>query len=211
MSVVEEFVEAIADLKEKEALELVKKLIEQKVDISTVLDGIRRASDIIGKRFEEGKYFISDLVMAGEILKEITEMLKPVIVEEKPKRAGTVVIGTAQGDIHDIGKNIVVAVLEANGFEVIDLGVDVSPEKFVEAIRKYNPQVVGISCLITEGIEGMKRIVDTIKAAGLRDKVKIIIGGGRVDEYACKYVEADGWTRDVQTGLETIKGWVGVK
>jgi len=211
MSLVEEFVKAIADLREKDALELVKKLIEQGVDLSTILDGIRKASDIIGRRFEEGRYFISDLIMAGEILREITEILRPIIVKEKPKKIGTVVIGTVQGDIHDIGKNIVVAVLEANGFEVIDLGVDVPPEKFVEAIRKHNPQVVGLSCLITEGIESMKKTIDAIKAAGLKEKVKIIIGGGRVDEGACKYVGADAWARDVQTGLRIIKEWVGVK
>ena len=122
---------------------------------------------------------------------------------------GKVLIGTVEGDIHDIGKNIVVSVLEANGYDVIDLGVDVPPAKFVEAIKEHNPQVVGLSGLLTEAIGPRKETVDAIKDAGLRDKVKVIIGGGVVDEEISDYVGADGWANDVATGQRIIDKWVG--
>jgi len=124
---------------------------------------------------------------------------------------GRVVIGTVYGDIHDIGKNIVVTMAEAAGFEVIDLGVDVPPQKFVEAIKQYNPDIVGMSGLLTVAIESMKKTIDAIKEAGLRDKVKIIIGGGRVDEYAKEYTGADAWARDAATGIRIMLKWMKEK
>ncbi|HZK18074.1 MAG TPA: cobalamin-dependent protein, partial [Clostridia bacterium] len=123
--------------------------------------------------------------------------------------SGTVLMGTVQGDIHDIGKNIVVSVLEANGYQIEDLGVDVAPDKFVDAIKKHSPQVVGLSGLLTEAIGPMKTTIDTIKEAGLRDKVKIILGGGLVNEEVKTYAGADAWANDVATGQRIIDGWVG--
>ncbi|MEM4952310.1 MAG: cobalamin-dependent protein, partial [Ignisphaera sp.] len=124
---------------------------------------------------------------------------------------GRLLIGTVEGDIHDIGKNIVVTMAEAAGFEVIDLGVDVPPQKFVEAIKQYSPDIVGMSGLLTLAIESMKKTVDAIKEAGLREKVKIIIGGGRVDQYACQYIEADAWTNDAAHGVKTMLKWIEEK
>jgi methylmalonyl-CoA mutase cobalamin-binding domain/chain len=151
--------------------------------------------------------------MAGEILKEVSELVRPKLKELGKARepVGRLVIGTVEGDIHDIGKNIVVTMAEAAGFDVIDLGVDVAPQKFVEAIQKYNPDIVGMSCLITVGIESMKKTVDAIKAAGLRDKVKIILGGGRVDQYACGYAGADAWTNSAAMGVRIMLKWMEEK
>ena len=151
--------------------------------------------------------------MAGEILKEISELIRPKLRELGKVRTpiGRFIIGTDEGDIHDIGKNIVVTIAEAAGFEVIDLGVDVSPSKFVEAIKQYNPDIVRMSCLITVGIDSMKKTVNAIRQAGLREKVKIIIGGGRVDQYACEYVNADAWTNSAAKGIRIMLKWMEEK
>lgn len=209
MSKTESFVEVLADLKEEEAIRIAKERLEAGEDPLKLVEDCREAMKIVGKRFEEGTYFIADLIMAGEILKKITEMIKPKLKKAGVKYLGKVVIGTVEGDIHDIGKNIVISMLEANGFEVIDLGVDVPPQKFVEAIRKFNPQVVGMSGLLTLAFDSMKRTVEAIKEAGLRDKVKIIIGGGTVDEKVKEYVGADAYGRDPVIAVSLAKKWVG--
>jgi len=213
MSLSEEFVGAVVDLDEVKAVELTKKRLESGEDPLKILDDLTKAANVIGEKYERGEFFIADLVMAGEILKEISDIVRPKLRELGRVReaVGRFVIGTVEGDIHDIGKNIVITMAEAAGFEVIDLGVDVSPSKFVEAIQKYNPDIVGMSCLITVGIESMKKTVDAIKEAGLRDRVKIIIGGGRVDQYACEYVDADAWTNSAAEGIRIMLKWIEEK
>ncbi|MEM0315884.1 MAG: cobalamin-dependent protein, partial [Archaeoglobaceae archaeon] len=143
--------------------------------------------------------------------KQVMELVRPLLGERKAESKGRIVIGSVEGDVHDIGKNIVIALLEAEGFEVIDLGVDQPPEAFVEAIKKHNPQVVGLSGLLTEAIESMKKTVDAIKSAGLRDKVKIIVGGGRTSEEVRAYTGADAWADDAAVGVRKIKALVGVE
>jgi len=213
MSLSEEFVKAIVDLDESKVLELTRKRLEVGEDPLKILDDLTRAANIVGEKYEKGEFFIADLVMAGEILKEVSELVRPKLKELGKVREpiGKLVIGTVQGDIHDIGKNIVVTMAEAAGFEVVDLGVDVSPEKFVVAIKQHNPDIVGMSGLLTLAIESMKKTVDAIKAAGLRDKVKIIIGGGRVDQYACEYVGADAWTTSAAIGIRIMLKWIEEK
>jgi methylmalonyl-CoA mutase cobalamin-binding domain/chain len=213
MTLSEEFVNAIVDLDEVKAIELTRMRLGAGEDPLKILDDLTRAANIIGEKYEKGEFFIADLVMAGEIMKEVSELVRPKLKELGKAREpiGKLVIGTVEGDIHDIGKNIVVTMAEAAGFEVIDLGVDVPPEKFVEAIQKYNPDIVGMSCLITVGIESMKKTVDAIKAAGLRDKVKIILGGGRVDKYACEYAGADAWTNSAAEGVRIMIKWMEEK
>lgn len=206
----EEFVNALAELDETKAVELAKKRIASGEDPFSILNDIRNATDIIGKRFEEGRYFVSDLIMAGEILKQVMEILKPVIGEKRGESKGKVVIGTVEGDVHDIGKNIVIALLEAEGFEVIDLGVDQPPEVFVNAVKEHKPQVLGLSGLLTEAIESMKKTIEAIEKAGLRDKVKIIIGGGRTNEETKQYTKADDWADDAAVGVRKIKALAGV-
>lgn len=206
VAMLDELLRAILDLDEGKALELTKKLVESGVDPLEILGCVRVATNGIGERFERGEYFVADLVMAGEILKGISGIVTPKLREAGKKRevVGKLLIGTVEGDIHDIGKNIVVTMAEAAGFEVIDLGVDVPPEKFVEAIKQYNPGIVGLSGLLTLAIDSMKRTVEAIGMAGLRERVKIIIGGGRVDEYAKEYVGADAWANDAATGVRIM-------
>ncbi|MEM0027420.1 MAG: cobalamin-dependent protein [Ignisphaera sp.] len=212
MSLSEEFVRAIVDLDEARAVEIARRRLEVE-DPAVVLNDLRRAAEIIGERYERGEYFVADLVMAGEILKTISELAREKLraLGKAREVVGRFVIGTVEGDIHDIGKNIVITMAEAAGFEVIDLGVDVPPQKFVEAIKQYNPDIVGMSGLLTLAIDSMKRTVDTIKEAGLRDKVKIIIGGGRVDQHACQYIGADAWTNDASQGIKIMLKWIEEK
>lgn len=210
MNLREEFITKLSDLDEAKAVEIAKKRISAGESPFAILEDVRKATDIIGKRFEEGRYFVSDLIMAGEILKQIMELLKPLLGEKKAESKGKVVIGTVEGDVHDIGKNIVIALLEADGFEVIDLGVDQPPEVFVEAVKKHNPQVLGLSGLLTEAIESMKKTVDAIREAGLRENVKIIVGGGRTSEEVKEYTGADEWADDAAVGVRKIKVLMGV-
>lgn len=205
----EEFVNYLANLEEEKTVELTKKRVEAGEDPFAILEDVRKATDIIGKRFEEGRYFVSDLIMAGEILKQVMEILRPLLGEKKAEKKGTAVIGTVEGDVHDIGKNIVIALLEAEGFEVIDLGVDQPPEAFVEAAKKHNPDVIGLSGLLTEAIESMKKTVEALRNAGY--KGKIIIGGGRTSEEAKEYTGADDWADDAAVGVRKIKALVGVE
>jgi len=209
----EEFVNAILELEEEKALKIAREKLEAGEDPLKILDDLKVAAEKVGEKYEKGEFFVADLVMAGEIMKEVSELVRPKLKELGKARepVGKLVIGTVEGDIHDIGKNIAVTMAEASGFEVIDLGVDVPPQKFVEAIKQHNPEVVGMSGLLTLAIESMKKTVDAIKEAGLRDKVKIIIGGGRVDEYAKEYSGADAWTNDAAKGIRIMLGWVGGK
>ena len=164
----------------------------------------------MGQRFEEGRFFVSDLMMAGEILKQIMVILKPVFGENKMENKGTIVIGTVEGDVHDIGKNIISALLEAEGFNVIDLGVDQPPEEFITAIKENKPKIVALSGLLTEATESMKKTVEAIKGAGLRDQVKIVVGGGRTDEETKEYTGADEWSDDATSGVKKFKKLAGV-
>ena len=195
-------VNAIADMKEGEALRLVEEMVEGGSDPMTILGAAREAMDIIGQRYDEGTYFLPELMLAGEILNQITDIVKPELATlPEIGRHGKVLIGTVEGDIHDIGKDIVTFMLDVNGFEVLDLGVDVSPQKFVEAIGSFQPQVVGLSGFLTLAFDAMKETVEAIKAAGLRDGVKIMIGGGQVDDKIREYTDADAYGKDAMAAV----------
>ncbi len=203
-------VSILADLREEEALQIVQNQLTAGENPLTILDSCRKAVEIVGERFEKSEYFLPDLIMAGEILKEIAELVKPKMgAVGEVKRVGKVVIGTVQGDIHDIGKDVVTFMLDANGFEVHDLGVDVPPQTFVEKIREVKPEVVGLSGLLTLAFDGMKATVDAITAAGLRDQVKIMIGGSQVDERIKEYTNADAYGSDAMAAVSLAKEWIG--
>jgi methanogenic corrinoid protein MtbC1 len=207
-----ELVNAIADMREAETLKLVKEMVEGGSEPMAILGAAREAMDIVGKRYEEGAYFLPELMLAGEMLNQITDILKPELAKlPEIKRHGKVLIGTVAGDIHDIGKNIVTFMLDVNGFEVLDLGVDVPPQKFVEAIQDFQPQVVGLSGFLTLAFDAMKETLEAIEAAGLRDKVKIMIGGGQINEDIKKYTGADAYGNDAVAGVSLAKKWAGAK
>jgi methanogenic corrinoid protein MtbC1 len=205
-------VNAIADMREEEALKLVREMVEGGSGPMEILDAARKAVDIVGQRYEEGTYFLPELILAGEMLTQITDIIKPEMAKvPEVERLGKVVMGTVAGDIHDIGKNIVSFMLDVNGFDVLDLGVDVSPQKFVEAIQDFEPQVVGLSGFLALAYDAMKETVEAIKTAGLRDKVKIMVGGGQVSDEVRKYTDADAYGKDAMAGVSLAKEWVGAK
>jgi 5-methyltetrahydrofolate--homocysteine methyltransferase len=204
-----DLVKTLADLKEKEALKIVEDRLKAGEDPLKILDDARKAVEIVGKRFSDSEYFIPDLVYSGEILKSITDMVKPKITKAAAtKRVGKVIVGTVAGDIHDIGKDIVVFMLDVNGFEVTDLGIDVPVQKFVDAIKNTGSSVVGLSGFLTLAFQSMKDTVDAIKKAGLRDKVKIMIGGGQIDEQVKNFTGADAYGKDAMEAVKLAKGWI---
>jgi 5-methyltetrahydrofolate--homocysteine methyltransferase len=197
-------------MREDEALTLVRKMLKDGAPPMQVVDAAREAMGIVGERYEKGTYFLPELIMAGEMLAQITEIIRPELAKlPAVERHGKVIVGTVKGDIHDIGKNIVSFMLDVNGFEVRDLGVDVAPQTFVETIREFQPQVVGLSGFLTLAFDAMKETIDAIQAAGLRDGVKIMIGGGQITEQIKDYAGADAYGRDAMAGVTLAKKWVG--
>jgi methanogenic corrinoid protein MtbC1 len=211
----EKLIEAMVEMKEQEALERAKDLISSGEDPFKILNACSEAMETVGKRFETGEYFLPQLILAGEMLRQISEMLKPKLKDKTTSVAseslGKVLIGTVKGDIHDIGKDIVTFMLQVNGFNVLDLGIDVPPSNFVDAIKDFQPQVVGMSCLLTLAFESMKETVDAIANAGLREEVKIMVGGGQVSEMVRDYANADAYGEDAVSAVRLAKNWVGVK
>jgi len=194
---------------------LVRKAVDElRIDpLDVVEKALRPAMGVVGEKFEEGEFFLSELIVSGQLFKEImSEIIEPRLgVGEAGRRLGTVVIGTVKGDLHDIGKNIVATMLRIAGFEVIDLGVDVPTEKFVEAVEKYRPDILGMSALLTTVIDEIKHVIDALKSKGLRDKVKIVVGGAAVTESFAKEVGADGYGKDAVEAVRVCKKLLGLK
>lgn len=207
-------VDWLADMNEDDALDLAKRmLLEEEANPLRVLELCRTAMDIVGKRFEEGEYFLPELVLAGEMLETVGAIAKPLIKTapgEEPKKLGRVLIGTVHGDLHDIGKNIVSFMLDINGFEVKDIGIDVPVKTFIEEIRDYQPDVVGLSGFLTLAFDSMKETIDAFDKEGLRDQFKVMIGGGQIDETVRSYTGADAFGNNAVDAVSLCKRWVGV-
>lgn len=204
----QELASAIVELDEPLALDLTRQILQTGEDPWKIMDACRDAMGIIGGKFERGESFVPELIFAGEILEQITALVKPELGHGEPRdHLARIVFGTVQGDIHDIAKDIVIFMLDINGFEVIDLGVDVSPETFVDKVKEVDAQILGLSGFLTLAFEPMKETIELVKQQGLDSKVKVMIGGGPVDEQACHYVGADGWGKDAMAAVELAKVW----
>lgn len=203
--------DAMANLDEDVVLAEVKALKGQNVPVLDIIQYLQEGMGMVGKKYEEKEYYLSELVMSAEIFKGAADLLGDSFDAAGAAPNGVFVIGTIYGDIHDIGKNIVTTVMQCNGFKVVDLGVDGPTAKYIDAIKQYNPAAIGISCLLTTAFDNMKECIQSIEAAGLRDKVKILIGGGPVDEATCKYVMADAVCKNAQETVELSKKFMGVK
>jgi trimethylamine corrinoid protein len=200
----------LSDLKESEALQFVEKALAEGSDPVALLEEAREGMAVVGQRFASEEYFIPDLIFSGEILKGIVQRLEPHLKKGKEqKRLGKAVVGTVAGDIHDIGKDLVVFMLDVSGFEVLDLGIDVPAQKFVDAIKESGSKIVGLSGFLTLAFDSMKDTIDAIQKAGLRDKVKIMIGGGQIDEQVRRFTGADAYGRDAVAAVQLAKGWIG--
>jgi trimethylamine corrinoid protein len=200
-------VEAITEMREDDAVRLAREELKSGTPPVEILDRCREAMAMIGQRFEEGDCFVPELILAGEILRQISDIVKPQLTQAMDaKKIGKVVIGTVEGDIHDIGKDIVTFMLDVNGFEVKDLGVDVPAAKFVEAVKDFQPQVVGLSGFLTLAYDPMKKTIQAMRDAGFTGKV--MIGGGQIDEQIRQYTGADAYGRDAMAAVILAKGWV---
>ncbi len=199
---------ALADLNEDRVLQLVQDAVSANAPALAVLQACQEGMIEVGKRFECQNYFVSDLMMSGEIFKQVSAMLEPTLRSAGVQTAGKVVFGTVKGDIHDIGKDIVINMLKSASLEVIDLGVDVPPEKFVTALQESGATILGLSGLLTLAFDSMKATVEALRAAGLRQKVKVMIGGGPVDANVCRIVGADDWGADAQRAVRLAQVWL---
>lgn len=211
-----ELVKAISEIQEDEALRLVEEAVEKGTDLEGILKDCQEAMNIVGSRYEKGDYFLPELIMSGEMLKKISDIVKPKLsTASAAKTTGAkkpvVVLGTVRGDIHDIGKDIVGFMLDVNGFDVKDLGVDVPEEKFVEAVKASKPQVVALSGFLTLAYDSMKSTVEALDKAGLRKNVKVMIGGGQITDMVKTYVKADAFGMDAVSAVRLAKQWTGAK
>jgi len=204
-----DFINLLADLEEEEVIKLTKERLEAGDEALAILEDSRKAMEVVGDRFAGGQYFIPELVYSGELLKQITELVKPHLVQsDDTNYLGTVVIGTVAGDIHDIGLNIVEFMLNVNGFEVHNLGVDVPIEKFVEKMKETSAPVLGLSGFLTLAFDAMKDTVEALEVAGIRGKMKIMIGGGQMDDEVMKYAKADAYGKDAMAAVLLAKKWI---
>ena len=198
--------QAIRDLDEKRVNELVEEKIKAGVPALEIVKICNEGMVSLGDLFSEGVYFISELIFSAEILKGVMKRLDPLLqATGEGSSAGTVVIGTVKGDIHDIGKNIVVTLLRGAGFEVVDLGVDVPAPKFVETVRRTGARVLGLSALLNLTYPEMKAVIEEIAKAGIRVQVKIIVGGAPVNEQVRQFAGADYWAPDAVAGVNLCK------
>lgn len=195
----------------KMARSITEEALREKVEPLTLLnDSLVPAMNEVGRRFECNQFFVPELLLAARAMKSCLELLRPLLAERGTEPVGRAVVGTVKGDLHDVGKNLVASLLEGGGFEVTDLGVNVPPEKFVEAVRQKNAQIVGLSALLTTTMPSMKLTVDAFKAAGLRDKVKILIGGAPVTQRFADEIGADGFGENAPSAVTLARRSLGL-
>lgn len=201
-------IDAMADLEEDELYDYMNEIMDNDGEgVQEALEACQEGMKIVGDRFEEGEYFVGDLIYAGEILTEATNIIKPALTGEGQEKFGKMILCTVKNDLHDIGKNIVRAMLEAGGFEVVDLGIDVDPQTIVDTAKNEGIKIIALSGVLTLAVDSMKDTIEAFKAAGMRDDVKIIVGGAPVTETVCASVGADEWALSPQKTVSVCQGW----
>jgi len=200
---------ALANLEEDKVSGIIKNDLAAGKDAMGLLTELRKGMDEVGQRYKKGEYFLSELIVSGEIFKDSMKVLEPALKKGATGQATKVVLGTVKGDIHNIGKDIVAVLLKGAGFDVYDLGIDVPTKAFIDKLIETKAPILGMSGLLTPSFESMKEAVEAVKEAGLRDKVKVIIGGGVVTELVQRHTGADAFTDDAMEGIEIIKKWAG--
>lgn len=209
-NILEEIRVAIANIAHADELkQKVEEALSLNIDPLKILDCVSKGLDEVGRKYESGEYFLMELILAGNLASEVTNMLRPYLKAKRRISRGKVVIGTVEGDLHDIGKNIVISMLSSAGFEVIDLGVDVSAEKFIDAVKRENPDILAMSCLLTVGLPHMREVIEKLKEKGLRDKVKVMVGGRPVTPEYAREIGADAYGADAVDAVNIAERWVG--
>jgi methylmalonyl-CoA mutase cobalamin-binding domain/chain len=202
---VNDLIDAIANLDEERALALVREKIKNGETPLEIVEQCRQGVEQVGKRYSEETYYLSDLIMSEEIFRGVIEILEPYFYSIEQKNGVKIVMGTIEGDIHDVGKNIIISLLRSVGFEVYDLGVDVQPEKFINKIIETRAEIVGISVLLTFSINSVKKVIKLMEECGLRDRVTVVIGGYPVNEKIREYTGADYFETEASRAVELIK------
>jgi dimethylamine corrinoid protein len=210
MSVPSPLAQAVGDLDEQAAVRLVEEKLASGEGVLSILEELQAGMTVVGERFERGEYFLSELIYAADIFKNAGAPLQEGLKTATQTAHGTLVLGTVKNDIHDFGKDIVATVMSSNGIKVVDLGVNVEHQAFVDAIKQHKPEIVGMSCLLTTAFDEMREAIEAIKDAGLRDQVTILIGGGPVDQATADYVGADYYCKTAQDGVIAAKKILGV-
>ena len=201
-------IDAMADLEEDELYDFMNEIMDNGGEgVQDALEACQEGMKIVGDRFEEGEYFVGDLIYAGEILTEATNIIKPALTGDGQEKYGKMILCTVKDDLHDIGKNIVRAMLEAGGFEVMDLGIDVDPQTIVDTAKNEGIKIIALSGVLTLAVDSMKDTIEAFKAAGMRDDVKIIVGGAPVTETVCASVGADEWALSPQKTVSVCQAW----
>lgn len=201
----------MGDLMENQVFDEVKRQLNEGIPPEEIFAELQKGMEIIGDRYQAQEYYLSELIMAADIFNNAAALLQEKFQSDEKDKIATMVLGTVAGDIHDIGKNIVSLIFNSNGFKVIDLGVDVPVQRFVEAVKEYKPQLVGLSCLLTTSFDNMKATVDALEDVGLRNGVKVLVGGGPLDQATCDYVGADALCKDAPVGVAVAKKLLGVE
>ncbi|HEY6907155.1 MAG TPA: corrinoid protein [Ignavibacteriaceae bacterium] len=198
------------DLREKQGVkELVQKALTDQINVSLILkEGLIAGMEIVGKKFSEGEYFVPDMLLSAQAMKSGMQILEPLLKGDDSKKLGTVIVGTVKGDMHDIGKNLVRMMLEGGGFEVIDLGINTPPEKFIEKAKEYPGAVIGMSALLTTTMENMRISIKALRDNGLHNKV--MIGGAATSQKFADEIKADGYTRDAAQSVHLVKKLMGI-
>ncbi|MHB8780962.1 MAG: corrinoid protein [Candidatus Geothermincolia bacterium] len=205
----EDLAALICEIRDEETLAAVDRALAEQQDPMTLIESLRAGMNTVGERFESKEYFLPELVMAAELFKQAVAKIEPHLGQGADRSKGTVIIGTVQGDIHDIGKNLVATILRCQGYEVHDLGVDVSADAFVSKARETGAKVVAMSGLLTLAFDAMKRTIEVFQEAGMRDQVKVLIGGGPVNDKVLDFAGADAWGKDPTDALRYVAGVMG--
>ncbi|KXS41067.1 methylmalonyl-CoA mutase C-terminal domain-containing protein/methyltransferase cognate corrinoid proteins [Candidatus Frackibacter sp. WG12] len=210
MSKFEEIAEAVISGEVEKVGELAQDLVDEGVKPSEIIkEGLVAGMDVVGARFKANEMFVPEVLISAKSMHAGMDVVKPLLAEGESSSAGTVVIGTVEGDLHDIGKNLVAMMLEGAGFEVVDLGVDLSAEEFVDAVKEHNPEVLGLSALLTTTMPAMQNTIEALEEAGVRDQVKIMVGGAPVTEDFANEIGADAYASDGSASTELAREFVG--
>ena len=200
-------IQAVADLEEKKVLHIVEKMINEGETPLEIVKNCKKGVEIVGERYSNQKYFLSDLIMSEEILKEVMEIIEPHFPDKSDDEAEEIdiVMGTIEGDIHDLGKNIVIYLLKSVGINVLDLGVDVKPEEFLRKLNETEAKLLGISVLLTYSIGSVKKVIELLKESGMREDINIIIGGYPVNSFIKEYTGADYYNTSADEAVDMIR------
>ena len=212
MADLKEIAENLIQGKADKVKELVKKAIDEGEDVQRILnEGLLAGMSVVGEKFKKNEFYVPEVLIAARAMKQGMEILKPLLSKEGVKGIGKVVLGTVKGDLHDIGKNLVGMMFEGAGFEVVDLGIDVPEDKFAQAVKENNPDILGMSALLTTTMPAMKDVISCLEKEGIRDKVKVMVGGAPVTQDYADEIGADGYAPDAASAVDKAKELLGVK